>query len=234
MPEFPLSGVQCDSGCFYGASMTCKNVWFWVRQGAVRFSTCVSLLALAAVGSATAQQAVDVKPKVSDNWFTSDQLAVYRVVLASWYQGDKKAINLAIQTDPVNLGDDSFDKTCLKGLALEKTAEGEVHRFRVEDLAQLGNANFRLVDPESQAKEVRENDPGIAIREGKPVDDAVENGFAHGLLTLGEIQFDRSHTHALISFRFWCGMLCGHGTTMLLEKKGGVWTRKKQCGGWVS
>jgi hypothetical protein len=98
----------------------------------------------------------------------------------------------------------------------------------------LGFANLRLVDPELQAREVRKNDPGNAIREGKSVDDAVGNGFTHGLFTLGEIQFDQSRTHALVSFSFWCGSLCGHGTTTLMEKKDGVWMRKKQCGGWQS
>lgn len=211
-----------------------KYVRFGLRQSVLSFSTWVSLMALGAAGSALGQQSQDVKPIVNNKPFTTEQFAVYRAVLTIWSQGDKSAINLSVQTDPVNPNDDSFDKACLKGLILEKTPVAEVHRFRDEDLAQLGIAKLRLVDPELQAKEVRENDPGNAIRRGQPVDDAVSNGFAHGLLTLGEIQFDQSRTHAVVSFRFWCGMLCGHGTTMLMEKKDGMWTRKKQCGGWMS
>jgi hypothetical protein len=175
-----------------------------------------------------------MKPKVSDKPFTAEQLVVYRALLTSWYEGDTAAINLAIQTDPIDPNDDSFDKACLKGIFLEKAKPVAVHLFRSEDLAQLGFAKLRLVDPELQAKEVRENDPGKAIREGRLVDDAVDNGIAHGLFTLSEIQFDKSHTHAIVQFRSWCGMLCGHGSTMLLEKKNGTWMSKKQCGGWQS
>ena len=79
-----------------------------------------------------------------------------------------------------------------------------------------------------------DNDPGKAIQKGKNVDEAVANGFAHGLLTISEIRFDKTHTHALVSLSFVCGGLCGNGTTMLLEKKDGAWMRKAQCGGWVS
>jgi len=90
------------------------------------------------------------------------------------------------------------------------------------------------VDPDAQGHQVREHDPGNAIRDGKPVDNAVSEGFEHGLFTLGEIRFNRDHTRAVVSFSFWCGSLCGHGNTMLLEKKNGAWKQKKQCGGWVS
>ena len=123
---------------------------------------------------------------------------------------------------------------CMRGLSSESRGN-EVHRFRQEDLPGLGAASdIRLVDPEAHASEVREHDPGDAIRNGTSADDAVKDGFAHGLFTFGEIWFDRSHTHAVVSFRFWCGSLCGHGSTMLLEKRNGAWKQKKQCGGWVS
>ena len=202
--------------------------------GKRRIAPYVVCLALSAVGLVSAQQDRDVRPKVSDQPFTAEQIAVYRALLTSWYEGDKAAINLAIQTDPIDPNDDSFDKTCLKGLILEKMKAAEVHRFRSEDLTPLGFANLRFVDPEIQAKEVRDNDPGKAILDGKSVDDDVDNGIAHGLFTLGEIHFDKNHTHALVQYRSWCGMLCGHGSTMLLKKKDGVWMRKKQCGGWQS
>jgi hypothetical protein len=200
----------------------------------VAFLRVLAVVWLGIIEPSLGQQAQEVKPKVSENPFTTEELVVYRAVLTSWYESDKTAINLADQTNPINSDDDSFDKACLKGLVLEKTNPNEVHRFRAEDTVQLGFINLRLVDPELQAKEVRENDPGNAIRKGGSVDDAVDKGFAHGLFTLGEIQFDQSHTHALVPFRFWCGRLCGNGSTMLMEKKGGVWRQKTQCGGWVS
>ncbi len=173
-------------------------------------------------------------PKVSDQPLTVEQLAVYHAMLVNWFQGEKATVNLADRTDPIDANDDSFDKKCLKGLSLETIPAVRVHRIRREDLAQFDPFEIHLVDPEVQQKEVSDNDPGKAIREGKSVDDAVRNGFAHGLLTFTEIQFDKSHTHALASFSFVCGRLCGNGATMLMEKKKGAWTRKGECGGWVS
>jgi hypothetical protein len=195
---------------------------------------CLAVLAILAAWSAVGQQAEATKPKISDQPLTSEQLAVYRAVLTLWHEGNKGAINLATQTAPINPGDDSFGRACLKGLLLEKVTPAEVHRFRGEDVAQLGFAKLRLVDPELQAKDVHENDPDKSISEGGTVDEAVSNGFAHKLFTLGEIQFDPSHMHALVSFSFHCGMLCGNGSTMLMEKKDGEWVSGKQCGGWMS
>jgi hypothetical protein len=141
---------------------------------------------------------------------------------------------LGLFTDPIAASDDSLDKTCLRGLNLETVPAGQVHRIRPEDLAQLGSFEFHLVDPKAGGQEVSDNDPGNSIQKGKPVDEAVENGFAHGLLTLGEIQFDKEHNNAVVSFSFVCGRLCGSGTKMLMAKKDGVWKRMRQCGGWVS
>jgi hypothetical protein len=174
----------------------------------------------------------ETKPKVSDEPLTLEQLAVYRAVLMSWFNNQERALNLAVQTDPIDPSDASFDRSCMKGLVIEKTSADEVHRFREEDLAQMGIKKVRLVDPEAQVKEVAENDPGKAMLEGKPVDDAVENGFSHGLFTFNEIEFDKYHRRAIVSFSFVCGGLCGHGTTMLLEKRNGVWKRIRFCGGW--
>ncbi len=186
------------------------------------------------LGSILAAQPPEAPPKVASQPLTTEQLAVYRTVLVSWYEGEKAKVNLGVLTDPIAAPDDSLDKRCRKGLSLEAVPAGQVHRIRSEDLAQLGPFEFHLVDPKAGEKEVSDNDPGKAIQKGKSVNDAVENGFAHGLLTLGEIQFDKSHTHALVSFSFVCGSLCGNGATMLLEKKDGVWTERAQCGGWVS
>ncbi|HXR40672.1 MAG TPA: hypothetical protein VN776_16330 [Terracidiphilus sp.] len=202
-----------------------------LRAGAALF---LAVSGFICVGSGLAAQSAEAPPKVASQPLTAEQLAVYRATLVSWYEGQKAAVNLGVLTDPIAAQGDSVDKTCLKGLRLEAVAAGQVHRIRPEDLAQLGPFEFHLVDSAAGQKEVSDNDPGKAIQKGKSVDEAVDNGFAHGLLTLSEIQFDRSHTHALVSFSFVCGRLCGNGTTMLLEKKDGVWKKKGQCGGWVS
>jgi hypothetical protein len=180
-------------------------------------------------------QKADANPRISQTPLTAEQLAVYRTVLVDWSGSEKFAINLAelttVSTSPV-IADSDDEAVCGTGLALEPRA-GVVHRFQRQDLSQLGG-HIRLVDPDAHAQQVREHDPGDAIRNGASVDDAVKSGFAHSLFTLGEIRFDKSHTHAVVSFSFWCGSLCGHGSTILFEKKDGAWKRKKECGRWIS
>jgi hypothetical protein len=194
----------------------------------------IASLMLACAPLVLSQSSEQHLPKIADQSLTTDQLAVYRAILLSWFQGSKDAVNLNSLTSPIDATDPSSDQQCSKGLAMEEVRLGEVHRILMQDLAQLGPFQFHLVDPKTGKTEVSDNDPGRAIQNGKSVDEAVKNGFAHGLLTLGEIRFDKTHTHALASFSFVCGSLCGNGTTILLERKDGTWKRKSQCGGWVS
>jgi hypothetical protein len=123
---------------------------------------------------------------------------------------------------------------CDKGLDLEPVVPTVVHRFRAADLQQLGSDTIVLVDSEWQTKEVAENDPGKTIGEGRSIEDAVRNGFAHGLVTLSEIRFDKTHKHAIVSYGFYCGSLCGNGGTVILENADGTWRRKSVCGAWIS
>jgi hypothetical protein len=180
------------------------------------------------------QQTEAAQPKVSDQPLTAEQIAVYRAVLSTWMFGGKEPLNLAIRTDlfPMEGAFDSHE--CLKDLDLEPTEDNVVHRFRPEDLALLKPANIRLVDRDAQEKEVDENDPGKAIRQGKSIDSALKNGFAHGIAWFSEIRFDKSHTHAVVFYGFRCGSLCGNGGTAILEKANGVWKLKSQCSSWMS
>jgi hypothetical protein len=57
---------------------------------------------------------------------------------------------------------------------------------------------------------------------------------SHGLATLSEIRFDKQHKHAIVSYGFYCGSLCGNGGAVVLEKVDGAWRRKSQCGDWIS
>lgn len=195
------------------------------------FAVCAAVLLCAQLSSAQK----GTKPVVSLNPFTSEQLSVYRAALAGWMPNDGPAMNLSIQTEPLQqtIG---YDKDrCGKGLDLEAISESTVHRFRLQDLAQLGPEHtLTLVDPEKGSEEVRNNDPEQSMRKGKSVDEAVRNGFAHGLATLSEIQFDKSHTHAIVFYGFRCGGLCGNGATILLEKKDGAWKIKNHCSDWIS
>jgi hypothetical protein len=184
------------------------------------------ILPLAAPTTATPQQPTESKAKVSDKPLAPDQLSIYKAILQDWPYGEKQqsksTVHLSIQTTPEEADDD-----CAKGL---EPPTNEVHRFRAEDLSQLGPRKLALVDPEAQQKEVAENDPGKHIRNGTSIADAVANGFAHGLVTLGEIRFDPPHTHALVHYDFSCGNLCGNGATVIFEKtKTGAWKLKSLC-----
>jgi hypothetical protein len=189
-------------------------------------ATLALILLLVAPTIAAPQQPTESKPKISEKPLTPDQLAIYKAILHDWPYGAKQqtksTVHLSIQTTPAEA-----DEDCAKGL---EPSANEVHRFRPEDLAQLGPSKIALVDPEAQRKEVAENDPGKHIGKGTSIAEAVANGFAHGLVTLGEIRFDQSHTHALAHYDFSCGNLCGNGATVILEKaKSGAWFIKSRC-----
>jgi hypothetical protein len=174
------------------------------------------------------------KPIVSDKPLSADELAAYRVVLGDFMDNSKgkHPVILAIQTLPFYL--DDMDADCGKNFHMDEGSVREVHRFRSEDIPSLisgkmKSGTLKLVDPEAQAKEVADNDPDKAIQNGHKIGDAVENGFAHGMVQLGEIHFDQEHLHAILSVSFSCGRLCGNGTTIILEKRNGTWGFKAHC-----
>jgi hypothetical protein len=192
------------------------------------------VMVLAVAGTALAQKAEDAKPKVSDKPLTAEQISVYRAVLGNWMEGEVTSINLSNQTVPVEPSGPMGDAECATGLDLETAPKAAVHRFRAQDLAALGSDKIVLVDPDSQRKQVAENDPEKTIRDGKSIEDAVSNGFAHGLVTLSEIRFTRDRKLAVVSYGFYCGSLCGNGGTVVLEKTDAGWRRKTRCSEWIS
>ncbi len=38
----------------------------------------------------------------------------------------------------------------------------------------------------------------------------------------------------VVSYRFWCGSLCGNGATWVFEKVGKQWKKTDSCGDWIS
>jgi hypothetical protein len=194
----------------------------------------LAVLVLATVGLAVGQETPEAKPKVNDKPLTAEELAVYRVVLHGWMDAELQTINLAVQTVPLETSGPLGDEDCEKGLDLEPVSPAVVHRFRKEDLSQLGSNKIGLVDPEKQKKEVADNDPEKTTRKGVSIRDAVNNAFAHGLVTLSEIRFDKEHKLAIVSYGFYCGSLCGNGGTVVMEKRNGTWTRKSHCHDWIS
>ena len=177
--------------------------------------------------------AADKKPTVSQSAMDADQIAVYRAFLASYSNGSKARLNLSKYTSALDLAEEKGNR-CLRGIQLHsaRRSDSTVHEFDPQ-ISLPGD--IRLVDPDEQSKAIRQDDPGTAIRQGKDVDTAVKAGFAAGLLTLSEVAFHKSHRYAVMNFSFVCGGLCGHGSTLVFEKKNGEWKEsKRQCAVWMS
>jgi len=204
------------------------------RAGRLLLASVVALVVLGFASGSIAQQAPPPAPKVSDQPLTAEQLGVYKFILTHWMYDGKSPLNLIIQTDAFSMEDASDAQACLKGLDLEPYDPAVVHRFRLQDLPQLNPVHLQLVEREAQQKVVEENDPSRLIQRGKSVEEAVKSGFDHGYAWVTEIRCDKSHTHAVVSYGFHCGGLCGNGGTAILEKTDGVWKIKGYCSNWIS
>ena len=182
------------------------------QRGGRNLAICAVIAALTMAASGSRASGVDErKPVVSDKPLTAEQLAIYGVVLKRYLSGEPGSLNLSIQTESIETEGPFAGHDCSTKFDMEPAQPNVVHLFRPDDLSRLGVSSLRLVDPDQQGKEVKKNDPGKTIREGASVDDAVKNGFAHALFSLSEIWFDKKHEHAIVSYRFWCGSLCGNG-----------------------
>jgi hypothetical protein len=152
------------------------------------------------------------KTKASKDTLSDEQLAVYLAVLKDYMKDSRGSLNLSIKTYPLVV-----DEGCSKGLKLERTDDSvpSVHAF-----TSAPAPNVVLVDPEQQKSKVKENDPQNlmkkAIDEREPVTEeqlnkSLELAFSTGLFSFSEIVFDKTHRHAIVSYSFECGGLCGHG-----------------------
>ncbi len=182
-------------------------------------------------------QSVDREPVLSKTPLTTEQVAVYQAFLRVYAKGGDTVLYVADTTDWLDLSELKQDADCSRSLGhLEfdepKQGAPTVHRLD-PSLAVAGR--ITLVDSAYQSEKVRENDPGKTMREGKPVDRAVSDAVASGLLTLSEIVFDKEHNKAVMSFGFFCGKLCGNGAVVMLKRVGRNWkVTKRSCGEWVS
>ena len=158
-------------------------MWRTVRAW-IRFSVVLALASMIVAGLAEGQESHDSKPKVSEQPLNGEQLAIYKIVLHGWMDDGKEPFNLGVETVPLELDGPSGGESCAKDLELESASPVVVHRFRIEDVAQMGSGKIVLVDPDEQGKDVAKNDPENTMRKGASVDDAVRNAFAHGLVTL--------------------------------------------------
>jgi len=168
---------------------------------------------------------------------SADEIAIYKAVLEKYGDKDTGNLNVSRTTYPLNL--DAFasglkSPDCLGEIQLENLSV-VAHSFHDLPPEVLTGSSMKLVDPKQQAKIVHSNDPSRTIRNGTPVDNAVRGAFATALFSMSEIAFDKDHHFAAVSYAFWCGSLCGNGSTMIFEKVDGTWKNtNRNCGHWVS
>ena len=175
----------------------------------------------------------DTKPIISKSPMDRDQIAVYRAFLVGYTKGSRPVhLNLALRTSPLALPDGTAEG-CLKGIGIDvANTDSVTHKF---DPQIPLSPSVKLVDPDEQATRVQQNDPSKTMQQGESVAPAVEQAFASALLTLSEVAFDRDRRYAVMTFTFRCGRKCGHGATLIFERRNGKWKEsKRECSSWIS
>ena len=200
------------------------------------------LLTLLIMAMAVGENHARPKPRLSKDPLTAEQVAIYRAVLEQYVENDfSAALNIANRTEALDSAWPEGQMGCSKRLTMEAAPQRPIVH-RVSPAVVLGS-KMVLVDPERQAKLVKQNDPQKLVHKAidkhepvsdKDLDDSVKRAFATGLFTFSEILFDRSHQHAILQYSFWCGSLCGHGKTLVMKKSAGKWHIEKECSDWVS
>ena len=155
-----------------------------------------------------------------------EEQAVYETALSSWLGANEapQLVNVELSAPP-SASAPEF-RQCAKGL-----------RFSAPGIAQTslaGVAFKRRGITLIEGSRWSPVDPGQAIREGKSVEGAVEQGNSHSLISFSRIAFTRNGNDALVNMGMVCGMLCGSGSTLHLHKSSSRWTVVGRCGGWIS
>ena len=156
---------------------------------------------------------------------TVDEPEIYQSVLSAWLDGShaKQMVDRRLGPPP----SPSDNAECVKGLHFSDNSGGSLKTL---DASTFHLPNVELVDGETW----RADDPQRSMAQGKSVDAAVKQAFAHSLFSFSQIAFSEDGKDALVSFGMTCGMLCGHGSTLRMHKSDGHWTRAGDCGGWIS
>lgn len=166
----------------------------------------------------------------------ADEVGIYKAVIEQWNSNDPATLNVSSETFflDTTFSSETSECGCWAGFSPDNLLKAS-HSFHILTENDLPKKGVRLVHPREQNAIVARNDPGVTIRDGRTVEDAVDTAFANGLFSMSEIVFDKEHLHALVSYAFHCGALCGSGATWILEKVDGQWKKAdRACGGWVS
>ena len=191
---------------------------------------------LAIVPVCTSTSAMSDKPVRAATPLSADEVAIYAAVLRYYSDNHDIALNVSQNTYPLDLNSpmNHLQAECLKGIQLENLAivSRSFHQLPPD---VLPGKRMKLVDPKKQARIVHSNDPSNTIHKGAPVKDAVESAFSTALFSISEIAFDKERHFAVVSYQFWCGSLCGQGSTFVFKKIKGEWRNMdRNCGGWIS
>ena len=180
------------------------------------------------------------KAQLSGNPLTKEQVAVYRAVLGDYTKEVEDSLNLDSKTEPLDRSGHFFDDGCAEGLELENTSVPMIHHL---DRRVVTSSKIVLADGDRQQKTIAENDPQNLVKKAveghenvsdKQLKDSVTQAINTGLFTFSEIAFDKPHRHAVVSYAFVCGGLCGHSNTVVLKKNRRTWKIINTCGGWIS
>jgi hypothetical protein len=181
---------------------------------AVRFSSLVVVgFLLSSASFATAEK---IERNVGTE-LTQDEISVYSYILKSYRSLLKptyrdmlaKAFYLNDETEPLNLNELLPSRGCLRGLGLERKTKNQiptVHTF----VNQTWLPSY------------------VKLTKGAPCKGSPSEGMCYeteGTLSLTEIDFDKSHTHAVVGFGVRCGLQCGWGQVVILKKVDGRWQR---------
>lgn len=155
------------------------------------------------------------------------KMEVYRAFVSAYAEGDR--VNLANVTT-------RFDAETDGVIACAPTVLATTLVSRLFRTTTLSQSDFQIsalhvVDPEEQAMLVQTHDPDINIFSEDDIDRAVADAFEAGILQVSEVGFDITGQHAMLTFSFTCGRLCGHGGAALFDRVGDRWVwSERRCG----
>ena len=202
----------------------------------MRKATLTTLVLVVALCCSSTSSTKD-RPLKATTPLSADEVAIYKAVLQQYSSKEAENLHVSSTTYPLNPNSPTSGLAgpdCLKGIHLENLATVSHSSHDLPRDVLTGNG-MALVDPRKQGKIVHSNDPSNTIRKGKSVENAVADAFATALFSMSEIAFDKEHHFGVVSYHFWCGSLCGNGSTIVFEKIHGEWKNaNRNCGGWIS
>jgi hypothetical protein len=157
---------------------------------------------------------------------SEDETAIYETLIASWLDGNQghQLVDERLSARP----DPNLEK-CTKDIDFPTTSTEQGQKsltgvqFKAKGIDLIDGSSWSAVDPST-----------AIFKNGRPVDEAVSEGFAHSLISFSQITFSRDGKDALVKFSMVCGSLCGTGSTMHMQRARSKWVLLKRCGGWVS